>query len=50
MTKPTGISFLLGAGFSRPAGYPLANELNARFACLQEHQFTIHTDGGAWFH
>lgn len=43
------ISFLLGAGFSKPAGYPLASEINDRFVRLKESDISIHTDGSAWF-
>lgn len=43
-------SFLLGAGFSKPAGYPLAAELNQVFSRLTEDQFTLFTNGVAQFH
>ncbi|MDD9807792.1 MAG: SIR2 family protein [Gammaproteobacteria bacterium] len=47
--KKTPISFLLGAGFSKPAGYPLAAEINEKFVGLKENEISIHTDGSAWF-
>ena len=43
------LSFLLGAGFSKPAGSPLASEINDRLVGLKESDFTIHSDGSAWF-
>jgi hypothetical protein len=43
------VSFLLGAGFSKPAGYPLAQELNDTFRTLCADEITIHSDGTAWF-
>ena len=43
------ISFLLGAGFSKPADYPLASEVNDRIKNLKESDITIHTSGLAWF-
>lgn len=48
MTKAP-ISFLLGAGFSKPAGYPLAAEINEKFVGLKENEISIHTDGSARF-
>ena len=36
-------SFLLGAGFSKPAGYPLASEINSKFKNLNHRDFMIHT-------
>ena len=44
------ISLLLGAGFSVPAGYPTAAQLNCMFLTLRAGQFSVHTDGSAWFH
>lgn len=44
------VSFLMGAGFSKPAGYPLASEINDSFIGLRADDFTIHSDGTAWFH
>lgn len=46
----TSISFLIGAGFSKPADFPLAGEINENFVGLKENDFTIHSDGTAWFH
>lgn len=43
------ISFLLGAGFSKPAGFPLASEINERFSNLQPGDISVHSDGSAWF-
>ena len=48
MANPS-ISFLIGAGFSKPAGYPLAQEINELFVGLRESEFSTHTDGSAWF-
>ena len=42
------VSFLLGAGFSRPAGYPLATELSAKILRVQASGIATHTDGQAW--
>lgn len=42
------ISFLLGAGFSKPAGYPLASEINNKFKNLTYRDFMIHTSQSAW--
>jgi len=47
--KSDEVSFLLGAGFSKPAGYPLASEINNSFVGLKADEFTIHSDGTAWF-
>lgn len=44
------ISLLLGAGFSVPAGYPTARQLNQGFLGLRADQFSVHTDGSAGFH
>ena len=41
-------SFLLGAGFSKPAGYPLAKEINDKFKNLTHNDFMIHTSQSAW--
>lgn len=40
-------SFLLGAGFSKPAGYPLATEINNKFKNLTHRDFMIHTSQSA---
>lgn len=42
-------SFLLGAGFSKPADYPLASEINNRFNNLTHKNFFIHTSQAAHF-
>ena len=42
------ISFLFGAGFSRPAGYPLAAELSAKILRVQASGIATHIDGQAW--
>jgi len=36
-------SFLIGAGFSKPAGYPLATEINKKFKNLTNQDFFICT-------
>ncbi len=41
------ISFLLGAGFSKPANYPLASEINSKFKNLTLAEFHIHTSESA---
>ena len=41
------VSFLLGAGFSRPAGYPLATELSAKILRVQASGIATHPDGQA---
>lgn len=40
-------SFLLGAGFSKPAGYPLTEEINSKFKNLTHKDFMIHTSQSA---
>ncbi len=40
-------SFLLGAGFSKPAGYPLAVEINNKFKYLAHKDFIINTSQSA---
>ena len=40
-------SFLLGAGFSKPAGYPLATEINSKFKSLTNKDFMITTSQSA---
>jgi hypothetical protein len=42
------ISFLLGAGFSRPAGYPLAAELSAKILRVQASGIATDSEGNAW--
>lgn len=49
MAQDKSISFLLGAGFSKPAGYPVASEINEGFLNLKENEISIQTDGSAWF-
>lgn len=41
------ISFLIGAGFSKPANYPLASEINSKFRQLSLEEFYIHTSESA---
>ncbi|GBD88884.1 hypothetical protein BMS3Abin03_02826 [bacterium BMS3Abin03] len=41
------ISLLLGAGFSKPANYPLASEINLKFRDLSLAEFFIHTSESA---
>lgn len=48
MDHPAQVSFMLGAGFSIPAGYPSARGLNDMFGDLRESQFAIHSDWSAW--
>lgn len=45
MTKLSQISFLLGAGFSAPDGYPTRNELNKLLSSIKQSDFLLHTDG-----
>jgi hypothetical protein len=40
-------SLLIGAGFSRPAGYPLAKDIGNKLIQLSREQFIIHTDSSA---
>lgn len=42
------ISFLLGAGFSVPAGYPTAREINGALSSLCEKDLSAHTNGAYW--
>lgn len=42
------VSFLLGAGFSRPAGYPLASELSKQILGVKAVGIATHSDGQAW--
>jgi len=42
------ISFLLGAGFSKPAKYPLASDINIKFRNLSLEEFYIHTSEAAY--
>lgn len=42
------VSFLLGAGFSHPAGYPLAAGVSKIVLRVQASGIATHTDGRAW--
>lgn len=43
------ISFLIGSGFSHPAGYPIATCLNRKLRQIKASEITIHTSGSARF-
>lgn len=43
------ISFLIGSGFSVPAGYPTTSEMNQRLGSINMEEICIHTSGNAWF-
>lgn len=43
------ISFLIGAGFSMPAGYPTVNELNNKLKNIKASDIFIHTSMSAGF-
>lgn len=43
------ISFLIGSGFSVPAGYPTTSEMNQRLGIINMSEICIHTNGDAWF-
>lgn len=43
------VSFLIGSGFSVPAGYPTTSKLNERLGKIAEHEICIHSSGDAWF-
>ena len=43
------ISFLLGSGFSVPAGYPTASELNKRLRCINQSEICVHSGREAFF-
>jgi hypothetical protein len=47
MLRP--ISFLIGAGFSKPAGYPLTRELNERLRRIDASDICVYTNGQACF-
>lgn len=49
MVQKPSISFLLGAGFSKPAGYPLASEINGQLRRLKASDISIHSSLQAWF-
>src|SRR5690606_37227976 len=42
---PRSISFLLGAGFSAPIGYPIGNQLNEALLNCRVKDFYFSTDG-----
>lgn len=41
----SSISFLLGAGFSAPMGYPIGNQLNERLINFRQYKIGVSTDG-----
>jgi hypothetical protein len=43
------ISFLIGSGFSVPAGYPTTTSLNERLRKIDASEISIHTSGDARF-
>jgi len=43
------ISFLIGSGFSVPAGYPTTTEMNGRLGRIDHSEIYIHTCGSAHF-
>ncbi len=43
------ISFLIGSGFSVPAGYPTTTELNERLRKIDASEICIENDGSARF-
>lgn len=43
------ISFLIGSGFSVPAGYPTTTRLNERLGKIDSSEICIHTSGDARF-
>ena len=43
------ISFLVGSGFSVPAGYPTTKDLNERFSKIDASEICIQNDGFARF-
>jgi hypothetical protein len=42
-------SFLLGSGFSVPAGYPTMAEMNAKLENIDASEIGVHTSREAWF-
>ena len=44
------VSFLIGSGFSIPAGYPSTSEMNKRLCSVKAGDINIHTSMQAWFH
>lgn len=45
MSNNPSISFLIGAGFSAPMGYPIGNQLNDLLVNCSGNEFSFHTDG-----
>jgi len=43
------ISFLIGSGFSVPAGYPTTTKLNERLHRIDQSEICVHTSREAWF-
>ncbi len=43
------VSFLIGSGFSVPAGYPTTSQINQRLAKINESEICVHSSGDAWF-
>lgn len=43
------VSFLIGSGFSVPADYRTATELNDRLHKIDASEICIHSNGDAWF-
>jgi len=43
------ISFLIGAGFSIPEGYPKTEDINGRLRKIDESDIGIYTGGACWF-
>ena len=43
------ISFLIGSGFSVPAGYPTTTRINERLGKIDASGISIHTSGDARF-
>lgn len=45
LIKEKSLSFLLGAGFSAPKGYPIGNQLNDKLLNCTDENFVFSTDG-----
>ena len=43
------ISFLIGAGFSIPEGYPKTEDINRKLGKIYENEIFISTDDAAFF-
>ena len=43
------VSFLIGSGFSAPAGYPTASDLNEKLSKIDASEIAIHPDCRARF-